>query len=420
MRVALVLASFPLLVFVTGCDLLTPEAPSEDDVLDGTIEGMTASQVRQHFAGDEEFGRVFSVADGLGPVFVAASCEQCHVGDGKGHPVFNLRRFGRLLPSTGFDPMVEFGGPQLQHRAIPGYPPEELPAGLTGLASLTPPAVTGLGFLDAVDDQTLIDMADPFDLDDDRISGRLQLVDPTPLVEEAIALERLGSPDPMARGRLVDGRYIGRFGKKGLTVNLLHQTVSAYHQDMGITSDLISEDLFNPAAGSRAADDVADPEVTSAAVANVVFYLKTLRVPPRRNENAPLVQDGEIIFRQIGCASCHVPTLVTGASEIEVLDRKEFHPFTDLLLHDMGPELDDGYTEGAVAETSEWRTAPLWGLGLAADFQGGEMFLLHDGRARSIEEAVEFHGGEASGSRGAFLALTPGQFEAIMAFLESL
>lgn len=420
MRAVLSLVALPLLVMAAGCDILTPAAPPEVDVLDGTIEGMTASQVRQHFAGDEEFGRVFSVADGLGPIFVAASCEQCHAGDGKGHPVFNLRRFGRLLPSTGFDPMVASGGPQLQHRAIPGYPPEEVPAGITGLASLTPPAVTGLGFLDAVEDRTLIEMADPFDLDDDRISGRLQLIDPTPVVEEAVALERMGSPDPMARGTLVDGRYIGRFGKKGLTVNLLHQTVSAYHQDMGITSDLLTEDLFNPAAGSRAADDVADPEVTSAAVANVVFYLKTLRVPPRRNENDPLVQQGEIIFEQIGCASCHVPALMTGASEIDVLDRKEFYPYTDLLLHDMGPELDDGYTEGAVAETSEWRTAPLWGLGLASAFQGGEMFLLHDGRARSIEEAVEYHGGEASGSRGAFLALTPDQLAAIMAFLESL
>lgn len=419
MRAALALLVFPLLTTVAGCDILTPDAPLEEDVLDGTIEGMTPSQVRQHFAGDQEFGRVFSVVDGLGPIFVAASCEQCHAGDGKGHPVFNLHRFGRLSPSSGFDPMVEFGGPQLQHRSIPGYPPEEIPTGVTGLASLTPPAVTGLGFLDALEDQTLIDMADPFDLDDDRISGRLQLLEPTPLIEEVIALERRGSPDPMARGQLVDGRYIGRFGKKGITVNLLHQTVSAYHQDMGVTSDLISEDLFNPAAGSRAADDVADPEVTSAAVANVVFYLKTLRVPPRRGADEPLVQEGEIIFDQIGCASCHVSTLVTGASEIEVLDRKEFHPYTDLLLHDMGPELDDGYTEGRV-ETPEWRTAPLWGLGLAAAFQGGDMFLLHDGRARSIEEAVEFHGGEASASRGAFLALTPSQLEAILAFLRSL
>lgn len=414
-----VLCVAALVALLGGCDILTPDAPLEEEVLDGTIEGMTASQVGQHFAGDEEFGRVFAVEDGLGPIFVAASCEQCHVGDGKGHPVFNLQRFGRLLPSSGFDPMTELGGPQLQHRSIPGYPAETVPSGVTGLSVFTPPAVTGLGFLDAVEDQTLIDLADPFDLDNDGISGRLQLHEPTPLIEEVIELERRGSPDPTARGTLVDGGYIGRFGKKALTVNLLHQTVGAYHDDMGITSDLMPEDLFNPEAGSRASDAVADPEVTSAAVADVVFYLKTLRAPSRRGADDPRVLDGERIFQDVGCADCHVPSLTTGASEIEVLDRVEFYPYTDLLLHDMGPELDDGYTEGR-AFTSEWRTAPLWGLGLVETFQGGETFLLHDGRARSIEEAVEFHGGEASGSRGAFLALTPEQRAAILAFLKSL
>lgn len=413
------LASVGVIAALAGCDILTPDAPPQEEVLDGTIEGMTASQVRQHFSGDDEFGRVFTVSDGLGPIFVAASCEQCHAGDGKGHPVFDLTRFGRLSVSGSFDPMVEHGGPQLQHRSIPGYPAEEIPDGVTGVADFTPPAVTGLGFLDAVDDQTLIDLADEPDQDGDGISGRLQLHEPTPLIDAVVTLERQGSPDPEARGNLVDGRYIGRFGKKGLTVNLLQQTVGAYHQDMGVTSDLIPEDLFNPRAGARASDDVADPEVTSAAVANVVFYLKTLRPPPRRGADEPLAREGESVFASIGCADCHVPTLTTGASEIAVLDRKEFHPYTDLLLHDMGPELDDGYTEGR-ALTSEWRTAPLWGLGLAASFQGGEMFLLHDGRARSIEEAVELHGGEASSSRDAFLALTTGQREALMAFLMSL
>ncbi|MDX1648167.1 MAG: di-heme oxidoredictase family protein, partial [Longimicrobiales bacterium] len=294
-----------------GCDILTPDAPLEEEVLDGTIQGMTPSQVRQHFAGDEEFGRIFAVEDGLGPIFVAASCEQCHGGDGKGHLVFNLQRFGRATPS-GFDPMVEFGGPQLQNRSIPGYPEETVPEGITGMSAFTPPAVTGLGFLDAVADRTLIELADPDDEDGDGISGRLQLHRPTPLIDEVVALERMGSPDPDARGRLVDGRYIGRFGKKSLTVNLLHQTVGAYHEDMGITSDLLPEDIFNPAAGSRASDDVADPEVTSAAVANVVFYLKTLRAPSRRDAGDPDVLAGEAIFSEIGCTGCHLPTLTTG------------------------------------------------------------------------------------------------------------
>jgi CxxC motif-containing protein (DUF1111 family) len=407
-----------LLATVAGCDLLTPGAPAEEDVLDGTIAGMTASQVRQHLAGDEEFARRFSVSDGLGPVFVATSCEQCHVGDGKGHPAFDLTRFGRAA-SAGFDPMVEHGGPQLQHRSIPGYPAETLPEGVTGVSAFTPPAVTGLGFLDAVDDATLIALADPSDADGDGVSGRLQLHEPSELIETVLALDARGSPEPGARGTLVDGRYIGRFGKKALTVNLLHQTVGAYHQDMGITSDLIPEDLFNPRAGSRASDGAADPETSSATVANVVFYLKTLRAPARRDVGDPDVLEGERLFEQIGCAGCHLPTLVTGASELEVLDRVEFHPYTDLLLHDMGPELDDGYTEGR-ASTSEWRTAPLWGIGIQERFQGGRAFYLHDGRAGTLREAIGHHAGEGAGSRDAFEALTPEDRARLLRFLRSL
>lgn len=416
MRGTLILLT--LVLAVGGCDLLAPDAPAEEEVLAGTIEGMTASQVRQHFAGDAEFGRIFSVAEGLGPIFVAASCEQCHAGDGKGHPVFSLRRFGRPGASA-FDAMLSYGGPQLQHRAIPGYPAEELPAEATGVSAFNPPAVTGLGFLDAVRDQLLVDLADPNDADGDGISGRLQLHEPTELIERVLELERLGSPDPAGRGTLVDGRYIGRFGKKAFTVNLLHQTVGAYHEDMGVTSDLIPEDLFNPSAGARASDDVTDPEVSSSAVANVVFYLKTLRAPGRRDAERPDVLAGEALFEEIGCAGCHVPTLRTGPSELAVLDRVEFHPYTDLLLHDMGPELDDGYTEGR-ALTSEWRTPPLWGLGLAADFQGGGPFLMHDGRARGIVEAIELHGGEGDASRALFRALSDQDRDRLIAFLESL
>ena len=403
---------------IAGCDLFTPAAPAEEDVLDGTIEGMTGSQIAQHIAGDEEFARRFSVSDGLGPVFVASSCEQCHVGDGKGHPVFNLVRFGRDDPG-GFDFLTEQGGPQLQHRAIPGYPAESVPAAAPGGSTVTPPAVTGLGFLDAVDDATLIALADPDDDDGDGISGRLQLHAPSDLIEEALALEAAGSPDPGARGNMVDGGYIGRFGKKALTVNLLHQTVGAYHEDMGVTSDLIPEDLFNPAAGSRASDGVADPEVSSGVVANVVFYLKTLRAPSRRDVDDPEVIAGEALFSEIGCAACHMPTLRTGASEIDVLDRVTFHPYTGLLLHDMGPELDDGYTEGR-ALTSEWRTPPLWGLGIQDAFQGGQAFYLHDGRATTLEEAIDFHGGEGAASRDAFHALSAEDRSRLLRFLLSL
>ncbi len=405
-------------IAATACDVLAPDAPPDGEVLAGTIEGMPPGQVRQHLSGDEEFARVFAVADGLGPIFVAASCEQCHVGDAKGHPVFNLTRFGRYQDSR-WDALPSRGGPQLQHRSIPGYPPESVPAEATGVARLTPPAVTGLGYLDEVDDSTLLRLADPDDTNGDGISGRVQLHPPSELILSVLALEAAQAPDPGARGTLVDGGYIGRFGKKGLTVNLLHQTVGAYQQDMGVTSDLLPEDLVNPAAGDRASDAAPDPEVPGSVVADVVFYLKTLRAPPRREADHPDVVAGEVLFEQVGCADCHVPTLRTGRSNLSVLDQVAFHAYTDLLLHDMGPELDDGYTEG-LALTSEWRTPPLWGIGIQALFQGGQAFYLHDGRARTLAEAIGYHGGEGARARAAFQALSQEDRARLIRFLESL
>ena len=128
---------------------------------------------------------------------------------------------------------------------------------------------------------------------------------------------------------------------------------------------------------------------------------------------------GKELFESAQCAACHTPTLTTGFSHIESLSFKEFHPYTDLLLHNMGPVLDDGFTEGNV-ETSEWRTPPLWGIGLSANSQGGQMFLLHDGRASSIEEAIELHGGEADNSKVQYLSLTSKEKSQLIKFINSL
>src|SRR5690606_13041804 len=142
-------------------DALMPGAPAEEDVLAGSLPGLSGPQVAMHAAGDAEVARTFGAVDGLGPVFVAASCESCHGGDGKGHPVFNIPRFGRLLGGGGFDGMRSSGGPQLQDRAVLGYAAERLPNAATGYARLTAPAVTGLGYLEAVDDTTLMNLEDP-------------------------------------------------------------------------------------------------------------------------------------------------------------------------------------------------------------------------------------------------------------------
>jgi CxxC motif-containing protein (DUF1111 family) len=180
---------------------------------------------------------------------------------------------------------------------------------------------------------------------------------------------------------------------------------------MGITSIF---EAIDPYSGLE-----FDPEVATQTVHDVVFYLKTLKAPLRRNEEDPDVFAGEQIFAQINCATCHTPTLQTGISPIGVLSNKKFYPYTDLLLHDMGSELDDNYTEG-FALTSEWKTPPLWGLGLSEDSQGGSYFLLHDGRATSIEEAILLHGGEAEKSKTDYTQLSETEKQQLIMFLESL
>lgn len=171
---------------------------------------------------------------------------------------------------------------------------------------------------------------------------------------------------------------------------MLHQTSGAYKQDMGITSLYEPMDVYSGLE--------IDPEVSTIDLNDVVFYLKTLKAPIQRDKYNPDVQAGENIFVSLNCSGCHTPKLQTSDSRIPQLANKAIHPYTDLLLHDMGPMLDDGYTEG-YALTSEWKTPALWGLGFSKDTQGGSYFLLHDGRATSIESAINYHGGEAEQSK---------------------
>lgn len=400
------------IVILASCDKLSPAAPEEDSLLDGPVEGLTPTQNNLFLKGDVAFNdEVFTPVTGLGPILVSTSCGSCHAGDGKGHPSATLTRFGRYQSNGEFDYLIEKGGPQLQHRAIPGFEPEEIPAEATGIVRLTPPINTGLGFLEAVPDSELLAMSDPDDNDGDGISGKVNWVIPADY----------HFPSSLSVVDTANGykRYIGRFGKKAGTINLLQQTVVAYKQDMGITSDFDTEDIFNPLTGHLSNDNTPDPEVSGATVSNVVFYLRTLKAPIQRNQNNPNVIEGKQIFIDINCSGCHKTKLKTGISDIGALSEREFSPYTDLLMHDMGPGLDDKYTEGS-AETYEWRTAPLWGLGLAPNSQGGQYFLLHDGRAKSIEEAIQYHGGEAEMSKNLYNALTEDQRKKLIQFLESL
>jgi len=385
------------IALVQACSKLAPAAPADDEILDGPIEGLNYQENRQFLAGDKAFNNeIFTSQTGLGSIFVATSCGSCHAGDGKGHPFSTLTRFGQT-DSTG-NQFLHLGGPQLQNRALPGYTPEEIPLGAT-FSKFTPPANTGLGFLEFVTDADILAMSDPADINGDGISG----------VPSWIALPAFISPGTNSVSQ--NGRFIHRFGKKAAAFDLLHQTVNAYNQDIGITSSFEPNDVYSGLA--------IDPEATDITVRNVVFYLQTLKAPIQRNQNDAAVINGKNIFIQAGCESCHKQTLKTGDSPIDALSNKTFHPYTDLLLHDMGSVLDDGYTEGN-AKTFEWRTPPLWGLGLSPKSQGGQYFLLHDGRAKSIEEAVQLHGGEATTSTNKFNQLTSADRNALLKFLQSL
>ncbi|MDW3651834.1 MAG: di-heme oxidoredictase family protein [Bacteroidia bacterium] len=386
-----------LVILSIACEKIIPVAPPENELLDGPIEGLSPAEQAQFLAGDIAFNdEVFTVETGLGPLFVATSCGSCHIGDGKGHPFTTLTRFGQISPNTM--PDVSIGGPQLQHRAIPGYEPETVPEG-SPFMKFTPPAVTGLGLLAALTDEQILEQADPNDANENGISGVPNFISPP----EYFIPKWYHQPQ--------DGKYIGRFGKKAAAIDLLQQTVGAYNQDMGITSTFEPLDV--------ASGLITDPEVTDETVKDVVFYLRTLKAPLPRLSDDPQVMKGKSLFTAIQCSSCHTPEWTTPESDIAALSNKTFYPYTDLLLHDMGPQLDDGVTEGS-AETFEWKTPALWGLGLSPDSQGGEYFLMHDGRARSIEEAILMHGGEAAESSNKYQTLNPSDKEALIQFLESL
>ena len=399
------LYAFSLFVLlIGGCAKLLPPAPESNEILDGPVDGLSPEQRIQFIEGDKAFNdEIFSPSTGLGPYFVSNSCGSCHAGDGKGHPFTTLTRFGQNGP--GANAFLLLGGPQLQNRAIPGHQPETLPTGAS-FSKFTPPANTGLGFLEALSDAQILVNVDSLDSNSDGISGKPNLIRPPSYFEF--------KPHHIN----LNGYLIGRFGKKAAAIDLLQQTVNAYNQDMGITSEFSP---IEPAINGITSygDKVPDPEVSTNTIRNLVFYLKTLKVPEPRNTNDPEVIKGKELFISIGCNKCHIDNWTTGNHEINALANKTFHPYTDLLLHDMGNELNDGYSEG-IAQNYEWKTPALWGIGLSRNSQGGEYFLLHDGRARTIEEAILKHGGEALNIKNNYVNLTQDEKNSLLKFLENL
>ena len=392
------LLSVVLLHFRCSDKLLTQGPPPGET----TAEPMeNPASIMSAFArGDEGFARIFKVSDGLGPTFNQPSCETCHPGDGRGTPQTTLVRFsinGDLVPSLG--------GPQLQDKSIPGVSPETVPVGAE-VSVRMPPPVFGRGLVEAIPAETIIALADPEDRNGDGVSGRVNWVQPADFVPPGF----VGSGPGLA---------IGRFGLKANISSLLQQVVSAYRDDMGVTSDFLAEESIHPSAGDLALSDrVPDPEIPTSEVLDVLMYIRTLAVP-NRGEITDQVRSGEMIFTEIGCAVCHVPSLKTGPSPIPSLHEVDAPLYSDLLLHDMGPGLADNRADES-ADGYEWRTAPLMGIRLAPDNLGGTAHYLHDGRTSDIREAISAHGGEGQRSRDRYIALPVGDQDALVAFVLSL
>jgi CxxC motif-containing protein (DUF1111 family) len=402
MRATSFLAVLLILGSAIACERLTTAPASEADVFDAPLPGLTREEAAAFARGDEEFERRFSPNEGLGPIFNNASCASCHSGDGRGIVDNALQRIG----SDSDDLLRHLGGPQIQDKAISGAVAEGAPAGHAVSLRLPPPSF-GVGLIEAIPDATILALADPMDANGDGISGRANVVT---VADYVLA----------ATGALGVVNTVGRFGRKGQTASLLQQVTEAYHQDMGITSDFLPVENVNPLAPQVgiAADRVADPELPASTVHAVTTYIRLL-APPAPGELSPEATEGQSLFASTGCASCHVPQLTTGPNAIAALANKPVRLFSDLLLHDMGDELADNRPDRQ-ATGREWKTPPLWGLRLVPSFLNGQMLLMHDGRAKSLEDAILLHGGEGSGARTKFSALSAAQRRALIAYLSTL
>src|SRR5687767_307240 len=282
-RWLLVTTALPALLW--GCDHLTTEAPLEGDVFDAALPGLTPDELAAFVRGDVEFGRRFSPATGLGPIFNNVSCASCHSGDGRGRLDNALQRIG----SADDDLLRLVGGPQIQDKAIPGAEPEQVPAGVAVSLRLPPP-VFGVGLIEAIPEATIVALADPNDSDGDGISGRPNWVTSAGWVPHS---EPGGGTGPR----------LGRFGRKAQTSSLFQQVVEAYLQDVGITSEFLPTENRNPQSSVpvEAIDRVADPEVSASTVQAVTHYIRAL-APPAPGADTDERQQGRATFAQIGCS----------------------------------------------------------------------------------------------------------------------
>lgn len=402
--------------------------------------GLSAYDAEVHGFGDAAFSKIFVTAPapinpGLGTIFNNNSCISCHHNDGIGLPTAGESR-SSLLVRISIPGTDEHGGPlaapgyglQLQDKAVYGKVPEckvniayddktysfadgetyalrtptytlsnlyiTLPAGYMLSPRLAPP-MFGLGLLESIPESEIVAMADPNDSNGDGIKGH-----PNYVWDVA-----------------TQSRQLGRFGWKANTASILTQVAAAYNQDIGITNKIFPvENSFGQAQYDGLQDD---PELPDSTLNAVRFYAATLAVPARRDVTDATNKKGELLFKQAKCESCHRQTLTTGVNvAFKPLSNQLIHPYTDLLVHDMGPGLADNRPD-FLASGQEWRTASLWGLGLF-ETVNNPGYYLHDGRARTITEAIMWHGGEAESAKVFFSKLSKADRDAMLKFLKSL
>jgi len=398
---------------------------------------LSREQQANFLAGNAVFDRIWLAAasavrasDGLGPYFNARSCQGCHIRGGRGHAPAdgdtNMETMLFALSDAHGAPDPVFGA-QFQDQAIAGVPPEgairvdyktvrftypdgatvdlrkpvfDTDAGLAAGVALNPriaPQMIGLGLIEAIAQEDILSRADPDDADGDGISGRAHW--------------------------LGDGA-MGRFGWKATTGSVMEQSAIAFFKDMGLSTWMFPEpsgDCTEAQRACRAAihgDDGGLPEVAEDLLDLVSFYSANIAVPARRGADDPQVLAGKALFYAAGCVSCHVPKHVTGDNTAPEQRHQLIWPYSDFLLHDLGSGLADA-TPTADVTGAEWRTPPLWGIGMTATVSGHTNFL-HDGRARSLQEAILWHGGEAEDARNTFAGFLREDREALLSFLESL
>ncbi|KPN93609.1 di-heme oxidoredictase family protein [Pseudomonas nunensis] len=389
--------------------------------------------------------------DGLGPLFNTNACQNCHIKDGRGHPptpdannavsmlvrlsIPDAPAYAKVIEQLGVVPEPVYGG-QLQDMSVPGVAPEgkvrvdytpvpirfkdgtevelrkpTLQITQLGYGPMHPdtrfsarvaPPMIGLGLLEAIPDEAILANAEAQAKEKNGIAGR-----PNKVWDDA-----------------QQKTVLGRFGWKAGQPNLNQQNVHAFSGDMGLTTSLRPfDDCTDAQTACKQAPNGNGPngeqEVSDNILRLVLFYSRNLAVPARRDVGTPQVLAGKNLFFQAGCQSCHTPKYTTAANAAEPeLANQVIRPYSDLLLHDMGDGLADNRSEFQ-ASGRDWRTPPLWGIGLTQAVSGHTQFL-HDGRARNLLEAVLWHGGEASAAQQQVLSFNAEQRSALLAFLNSL